>query len=405
MLHPSPARGSSMSTPGSSPDRLRSLTGIRAFAALAVFLPHALSVSGVFAGSAARKAADATIPLATSSVTLFFVLSGLVLTWSAPTRLDANAFRRRRLVRIFPAHLTVWTLAVPLIAGYGISAQMLTVSGPLKPGPALADLFLLQAWYPRYDLMTAVNPVTWSLACELLFYLAFPLLLTLVRRIPRHRLWHCTALTTGIGLSVPCLTLLLDGPDFMPSVPVSLEQLWAPYMFPPSRLPEFVLGMLLARIVMEGMWRPLRLRWILPLPFTAIATLAVLPPVFAFGPYFAAPVAVIIAELASRDARRAPSPLRGRALVFLGDRAFAFYLVHYVVIMYTRHFILGPGTRYGTWAGLGWVFLAFLPLSCAAAWLLHRYVEKPAVDRFSTGRLPHPGLHRRTRQVPGPPPA
>nr|WP_281289719.1 acyltransferase family protein [Streptomyces piniterrae] len=175
----------------------------------------------------------------------------------------------------------------------------------------------------------------------------------------------------------------MDGPHFLPTVPVSIGQMWLAYMFPLSRLPEFILGILLARILKEGMWRPLRLRYVLPLPFIAIASLVALPPVFAFGPHFAVPVAVLLAEIASRDVRDAPSPFRRPTLLYPGDRSFAFYIVHYVVIMYISHFLLGPKAAFSAPVATGCVLFLLLPLAFAGAWLLHHYVENPSVARFS----------------------
>lgn len=373
-----------MDTPRHS--RLPSLTGIRSFAALGVFCNHAFFAVALYRDPAVQQATAITVPLGTEGVTLFFVLSGLVLTWSARTGDSAPRFWRRRLARILPNHLATWIAAALLVAGYGVSGEMLEANGPLRIGPALASLFLVHVWYPSYEHFKTVNPVTWSLACELAFYLAFPSLYRLIHRIPNRWLWRSAGLTVLAGLCVPCLALSINGPNIFPTIPVPTGQMWLAYFFPLSRLPEFLLGMLLARIIHEGLWKPLQLRYLLPLPFLAIAILALLPPVFAFSPYFAAPAALLVAEVASRDLRGAPSPFRHPVLVYWGDRSFAFYLVHYIVIMRIRQFLLGPHTTFSTPVATGCVLFLLAPLALAAAWLLHRLVELPCVDRFSGSR-------------------
>ncbi len=104
------------------------LTGLRAFAALAVFGFHVSSRWGVF-----------HIPLAYlgyTGVAMFFVLSGFVLAWSTKPGTRARTFYRRRFARIYPAHLVVLLAAavVPVVQ----VARSLTV--------ALPNLFLVQSW-------------------------------------------------------------------------------------------------------------------------------------------------------------------------------------------------------------------------------------------------------------------
>lgn len=75
--------------------QLRRLTSLRWFAALAVFVNH-------FGNRLGWR--DPIFPtLGYAGVGLFFVLSGVVLTWSSPDGDTARAFYRRRFARIYPA--------------------------------------------------------------------------------------------------------------------------------------------------------------------------------------------------------------------------------------------------------------------------------------------------------------
>ncbi|MCP3804358.1 acyltransferase [Allokutzneria sp. A3M-2-11 16] len=366
--------------------RLPSLTGIRIFAAGLVLVAHAFFLPGLYADAAVQKGTSALVPLATSSVTLFFVLSGLVLTWSARPADTARQFWRRRFVRIFSNHAVAWALGTALVIGYGIHVNLVSPGDEYNPLAVLASLFLVQNWVPTNEFLLGPNPLAWSLACEFFFYLLFPVLLPLVRGIPVRRLWLTAWVAVLVGLSVPALATLLHGPDFLPTIPVPGSQIWLAYFLPAARLPEFVLGMVLARILAEGLWRPLHMGLVLPLPFLAIGTLAVLPPVFAFGPYFALPVALIVGEVASRDVRGVPSFLRRPAMIYLGDRSFALYMIHYVVIMYLCQFVFTPGAKFGIPAATALILLVVIPVSLGAAWLLHRFVERPAVTHLATRR-------------------
>src|SRR5689334_3276648 len=101
--------------------RLPSLTGLRFYAALLVFLSHvALPMATI------RLIADDKVeytllwlvrPGGGLGVTFFFVLSGFILTWSARPSDTARAFWRRRAAKIIPSYLVAWVLAMVLVAG------------------------------------------------------------------------------------------------------------------------------------------------------------------------------------------------------------------------------------------------------------------------------------------------
>src|SRR6201999_2308676 len=111
-------------------------------------------------------------------VSFFFVLSGFVLFWSAKPNEPMRAFWRRRALKIFPNHLVVFTAAMILFAA-AITA----------PRTWIANIFLVHSWFPQADTYVSVNPPSWTLCSELLFYALFPLIIIPVRRIAEQRLW------------------------------------------------------------------------------------------------------------------------------------------------------------------------------------------------------------------------
>ena len=88
--------------------RLDSLTGLRWWAAFAVFCYHMMSFAPVPGlGAVAR--------FGNHGVAFFFLLSGFVLTWSAGISGTAVAnFYWRRLARIYPAHVLALLVAIPV---------------------------------------------------------------------------------------------------------------------------------------------------------------------------------------------------------------------------------------------------------------------------------------------------
>lgn len=68
-------------------------------------------------------------------------------------------------------------------------------------------------------------------------------------------LWYAAGGVVLVIMLMPLIaqTLLPDTPGFM-FMKISWTQIWFVYVFPVARLLEFVLGMLLARIVLSGRW-------------------------------------------------------------------------------------------------------------------------------------------------------
>ncbi|WP_326609877.1 acyltransferase [Streptomyces scopuliridis] len=154
-----------------------SLTGLRFVAAALVFLHHAI-YTNVFADpDVVRVFHDLFINTVQMGMAFFFVLSGFMLTIAARPGDTTRRFLRRRLVKIYPNHVVTFLLAAVLI----IPALHWTEVAP--------NLLLVQTWWPRYENLFSGNPLSWSLACEVFFYLAFPLLLRGIRRIRPERLW------------------------------------------------------------------------------------------------------------------------------------------------------------------------------------------------------------------------
>ncbi|PWI44797.1 acyltransferase [Streptomyces sp. ICBB 8177] len=331
---------------------LPSLTGMRWVAALAVFGLH-VDLVGYF-GGIGGKVVDWGFAAGDTGVSFFFVLSGFVLMWSARPRDRAVRFWRRRFARVYPVHLA--TVGLALLMAYTITPYM-------KPdhGEVAANLLLVHSW--TYAWRDTLNPVSWSLACEAFFYALFPLLARALRR--------CSVRVTRVVGGVSVLAVVL-----LPSLTTWFGIGWSVYYSPLARLPEFVLGAVLARLVLLDRWRG-------PGRHAALAITAVC--------YFAAPAfggnehaavtilgfTLLIPAAARADLTGEPSSWRHPALVRLGELSFAFYMIHLLVIRaveavfhsYSPH--LPPLPAFGVTAAVFATSLGF-------AWLLYEGVECPA---------------------------
>lgn len=179
--------------------------------------------------------------------------------------------------------------------------------------------------------------------------------------------------------ALPVFCQLVINPDgsFFPGY-------WFLYMLPLTRLPEFVLGMMAARISAVGMRLP-RIG-VVSAAAGVISTIVVnatyLPHRFMYAAATVLPLVLLVHATAELDLRGRTSLLRTRPLVFLGEISYALYLAHFLVLGLVYLGLTGKG-----WSGF-WAVMVALPFVLLASWLLFIGVERPCMRRFSTPRLP-----------------
>lgn len=351
--------------------QLRSLTGLRWWAAFMVFATHAFAGSAVPVAALPEPVVSVAGVLGFVGVSCFFVLSGFVLTWSGRPHDTAPAFWRRRVVKVYPNHVV--TMAV----------SVLTAGAPAAA--ILPNLLLVHAWTSDPTVTFGID-VSWSLSVEMAFYLAFPLLFALVRRIPAARLWYCAGGVLAAVFVMPSVAALLPATPLLPWEPTSAVQFWFLYVFPPVRMLEFVLGVLLARIGMTGRWLPAPV-WSAWLALGVCCVVATrLPGHYQVVAATIVPLALLIPALARAESRGRRSHLGSRVMVWLGNVSFAFYLLHTIAL----GFVVAGAEQLGVvqWTTLPVVAVLAggLALSVLLSWLLFELVERPVQRRFSARR-------------------
>ena len=359
------------------PGRLPSLTGLRAAAAGVVLLSHLRYLvpdDVLFTVGPAHVDAWGVMRQGNAGVSLFFLLSGFVLTWSMRSDDRPSRFWGRRGARILPLHVTVWVVWIVLAALGALAA--------VRWGPALATLVLVQAWIPdpAYH-FGAVNPPTWSLSVEVFFYALFPAIALVLPRLGRAALLRLAAACTVVALAIPvaCWRLLTTSAEY-----------WS-YVFPISRLPEFVLGSALAawlgRAVedpggAEPWLRRLGVRW--TAAFAALAYLVAgrLPRVLANTTATLVPFLLVLLAAAVADLEPRRSFWRHPVVLHLGRVSYAVFLVQYLVLDVLLRTVGEATTVPGGVAlvGLG------IALTLAVAEVAHALVERPAERRLRSGR-------------------
>ncbi|WP_280296043.1 acyltransferase family protein [Nocardia abscessus] len=360
--------------------RLPSLTGLRFFAAFSVFIFHVMLPNSpippykpvnLFSDpDIAYNAAVVVGKAGFLGVSFFFILSGFVLTWSWKPGSSKLQFIRRRMVKIFPNHLTLWVASMVLFAAAITSWKAW-----------LPNIFLIHAWFPQNYINAGVNTPSWTLSCELLFYVLFPFLIPAVLRIDVKYLWYgAAAMVAGMCMIVLLTVFVVPSSEKSELTPIPVLQLWFGYLFPPSRLFEFFLGVFVARIVMEG-------RWIRMPLWAAVGGVGVGYLVAMYTPFYigfvlatAVPLALLIGSAARSDLDGSSRFLSSRLAVWLGEISFAFYICQGVTVFYVRR-AMGAATFSAPVAVL--LIVLLFCLNIFAAWLLFTFVESPAMRRFA----------------------
>ena len=331
---------------------LKPLTSLRFVAALLVFVYHA-PLAQPFAHDHA---------LGQAGVGFFFLLSGFILTYTYSGALNAQGsvlrFYVARFARVYPAYLVSIALALPVVAVYGSLAWDKS-SPAVRVDALVAQVLAVQAWFPREEIYLGINSPAWSISVEAFFYALFPLLIGSLSRA--FATSGARAVFTMAALTWACAAAVFAIPHH--------TDVWTTYIFPPVRLVDFVVGMLLGMAFLRGYRLPgPATAWEIAAVCAIAAAVVAIPHVPAGLQYSLWPLpfwAALIAIVALRGGAISRL-LSHRAFVHLGEISYAFYLVHLSVLMVVEHIVPAPV-----------VSVVALAASLAVAWLLHVSVERP----------------------------
>lgn len=346
---------------------LPALTGVRAVAALGVFASHIVWILPEHRGAASGSLqVEQVLEWGRHGVTLFFVLSGFILTWTAGPSVATGRFLRKRFARVWPNHAVVW-LAFVVLGAVGVTTAL-----PDLPA-MVTSLLLVQTWVPGQGWANAVNGVAWTLSCEAFFYLAFPFLLPVLRRGDDRQAAALGVAALGGGTLLNVVYLAPQG------IEVST--------FPPFRIWEFVIGMVLGELFRRGaVRRTFPVAGPLLLLVVALAAADVVDSLSGIAtPAVAVAVTSILARLVADDlaGTRRGRGLRSSWAGHAGQISYAFYLVQ-ILPLEVMKWVAGSDPS-GALERLGWG-LVWFAVTVAAAEGLHRFVEQPALRSITGSR-------------------
>ncbi|MGV0787214.1 acyltransferase [Mycolicibacterium sp. XJ2] len=354
-------------------DRVASLTGIRAVAALLVMATHA----GYGTGAYNRGYVGLMFARMEIGVAIFFVLSGFLLFngWVRATATGAappptRRYARNRVRRIMPAYVVTVLLAFALYE-----------FRPIEPNPGhtwhglVRNLTLTQIYSREYITAYMHQGLTqmWSLAVEVAFYATLPVLAYLLLVVLCRRQWRPGVLLAALavlGALSPLWLLVIHTTDWLPNG----AGLWLPHY-----LVWFVGGMTLSVLARTGF----RCYAVVALPLAVVAYLVVSTPIagridapaldlgqdIAKVMFYAAIATLVVAPLALGDTGWYAGLLSSRPMVWLGEISYEIFLLHVIVMEIAMVSVLQWRVYTGSVVVL---FVVTLILTIPVAWLLHR---------------------------------
>lgn len=324
--------------------RLFYLDLIRTVALVSILIIHFnASVTGYF--TLPHKLFGSTLPfgiyLGDFGSTLFFIVSGASLCYTAPEQFDTLSFYKKRARAVYPMFWLAWAICFSIrfvtrpgyYAGAKTVTLVLTVLG--------LDNFAVAAGWVGQDFACVGE---WFLGSILFLYLLFPLLLFGYRRRP----WLSFAIVTAAGVAVH-----LAGWD---------ARLVA------IHLPEFFLGMLVVGLSrrMQGILAGAAVLLLAVQQILGGWDTKIVSALFGAAVFIAL---IFVSQLIS------VGPVR-RVCALLGKYSYAVFLVHHVIILrLAEGFDLAALTRRDT-ALLFGAYLVFTAMASAALYWLDGKVRK-----------------------------
>ena len=359
--------------------RLRSLDGLRGFAALAIviwhwyfLIPHSAAQQG---WTVQREPFFWLLRLfyvqGWAAVDLFFSLSGFVFFWLYGETIrrhaiDGWSFALLRISRLYPLQLATLLIVCLLQVIFLKSQGHYFVFGHNDWAHFLAQLFMVQNWLPGSDV--SFNGVNWSVSIEMFLYVVF----FLACRAGLRRRAHCFLMALVGALFLAWDENIARGiiGFFMGGFAFSLWDLWKD----DTRATRITLGLgalaatgwgvLLFLIYRHGGW----------FARGDIHNLFIL----LFG-FLLSPLTVLV--LALREYRKGAS---AAVFGFLGDISYAAYLLHFHMLLILALVSLQFG--WGTALLMqGWVLLAFLAGLIGLSALVHYHFERPMQQLLRNG--------------------
>jgi len=268
-----------------------------------------------------------------------------------------------RILRLYPLYI----ISFVLVCYYYMDGI-----AQIKPQKILVNIFVLQAWWPRYA--QSFNYAAWSMTVEFFFYAMFPF----------FTMWAYRQFTKKLIIISVVLWVVTQ---------IIHNILWVGYYpkngnfliyFPPFHLSSFILGAVGGIwFLREGRDRPITSRTSLSVLFGSVLLVSVyiilssentrFPNGMELMTGLLAPLLVITILALALDKSRLSNIFNSPVLITLGDTSYGLYILHVPFIwLYVR------ALENSSLANPQLVFAyTFLPLMIISGLLIHYYIDSP----------------------------
>ena len=354
--------------------RIDQLTFTRFLAALIVVFSHSGAVFPVNAFPF-----NPLLTAGQTAVSYFFVLSGFVMAivyYRPGERFDVLSYWKARFTRLYPVYIFAFLITCLFY---------IDIMANVKTNKILANVFLVQAWFPQYA--ESFNIAAWSLSVEVLFYALFPFLAMLTYRLStRSVIW--LSLAVWVVSQILHLGLYHGWNASFPRHFIDF--------YPPVHLSTFMLGLAGgAWYLTDGEkhdtdWRA-NWFWILvSLLFVGAALIAretgdFVERTFSLDAGLLAPFFLIVILCLATDKTALAARLSHPRLVLLGDASYALYILHLPVRWIGERWAAAGGLPNSIFIYLYWLLIVILSV------VVFVRIERPARDwlrqNFAVTRL------------------
>lgn len=348
------------------------LSGLRFFAAMAVACSH-VELLKQYHGLPNAYDAPAVYELGRLSVTLFFVLSGFLITYlllvekQRDGRIAVKQFYTRRVLRIWPLYfLVVLTsfLVLPRIGAFHVPQLTDAMGSSFGITLTLFVLFLPQLALSIFDPVPFAEPA-WSIGVEEQFYLLWPLLL---KRTKRFVPLAIAIIVISIGARQAALWIAQANRADAEALTVWNRVISYLYF---TRIECMAIGGLFAwmffakkRALLDFFYNRFVQACVYGLTAWLLFTDS-FKPVFHYG-WYSVLFGVLILNVATNPKSLIRMP--GRTFEFLGNISFSIYMLHELAIQ----LVIAAG-----WTSNAALYSASMLLTIAAASACYLWFERP----------------------------
>ncbi|MCI8726248.1 MAG: acyltransferase [Hungatella sp.] len=294
------------------------------------------------------------IQWATLGVSIFFVLSGFLLTYHYLDSLlawggyrNGLKFSVKRVSKIYPLHFITMILAVAMILVPYIGKPALRRDWLGLGRNIILNTFLLQSWYPDAGVNVSLNGVAWYLSAAAFHYFMFPYIVEKMRKLRGKRNYQYT-----IIILILILQLILS------AIALKIDSSWEFYRWIAYDMPFFRMGDFLVGCIVGVMYLEKKdtLKSVKASIVEVIVLIACIGITFwdnksehtgfiskIFNNWTTIYIPVVAAAVylfAAKQGMIVKTLSKGKSIKHIGIKSSGYFLIHYIVIQYMNRIVI-----------------------------------------------------------------